>query len=88
MDQNEIKGKIQLDEETIRLMQCYGSIVNSSSGKTYYFLPYWFECDTDSYESFIMHFLGSNLPKDLQESIDENRIIVTPGQKLYFNHDE
>lgn len=65
-------NKIELDESQIWLLQRYGHIVNAPDGKTYYFLPYWFECDSDSEQSFIMHSLD-NLPKELMEYLENNR---------------
>lgn len=65
--------EIELDEQTIHLFQRYGSIVNASDGKTYYFLPYWLECSSKGTECFIMHHLG-DLPKKLIDAIEKGRI--------------
>ena len=64
--------KIELDEATIGLLKYNGTIVNSPDGKTYYFLPYWFECDSDSDKSFIMHDLG-DLPDGLKTYLESRR---------------
>jgi len=65
---------INLNDETIALLQRMGSVVNAEDGKTYYFLPFWFECDNESENSFIIHHLN-RLPKPLVDKIIKDREI-------------
>lgn len=70
-----MKTKITLEEDTIRLFQRYGIILNTEDGKTYYFFPYWLECHTDDDEfTFILHKLGDDLPAELMDEINKNRL--------------
>lgn len=53
-------------------MLIYLSTIINTDGKTYYFMPYWFE-KTDEPDVFIIHSLEQSLPGNLQEVILNNR---------------
>lgn len=58
-------------KESERLLQELASVIHAH-GKTYYFMPYWFE-KTDEPDVFIVHSLEQSLPGNLQEVILNNR---------------
>lgn len=61
--------KITLTPATEQLLQSCGHVVN---GK-YFFLPYWFE-KTDTEGVYKLHNLDSELPAELKEFIEKNRL--------------
>lgn len=48
------------------------STIINADGKTYYFMPYWFE-KTAEPDVFIVHNLEHSLPSNLQEVLLKNR---------------
>jgi hypothetical protein len=70
MSKDTISVQYQCEDRLGSILQT-GTIVMTAKGKTYYFLPYWFELDKKSgdYTAYGL----DKLPDDLVEAIKEMR---------------
>jgi hypothetical protein len=64
--------KMKMTASQIWLLKEFGTIVVTSSGSTYYFLPYWFKT-TEHKGLYEVLFLDGQLPDDIVEAINDKR---------------